>query len=423
MACSSETKTADKISALIRVESRAGGEGGMGGFKKELLVENLSERDEKFLLCSQCRGILREACTVVTGEQSCSECIRKGETSLPNLQVRSTVMELTCRCPLSQRGCEWSGELQECESHLNTCCHLLMTCELGCGEVMARNLMEQHMSGACSLRKSKCEHCGVECKVSEVNEHFGVCAGAVVECELGCGQSVRRDQMETHQREECDQQIVQCPFEKYGCGLGEVSRKSLRVHMTENREQHTDLRLREFEGVIDRQNKQIEYLTKKIVALENQNNMLARRLDKSETLVWEISQLLPKLNSETSGIILKLPTSSQLQVCGYMVKFGWWVEGSSLSIDLYMMVGENDRELLWPFRCSAVTRFVSDKDAASRSVEVQKLGAEVDRKMPTKLAPSSVRIASVNKCVLQARGFMRGDSLRVEITLKSLNPF
>ena len=55
-------------------------DGSYGGWRTELLVEEITEKERKFLLCNYCRGMLRDAClTEKDGKQElrCSVCIPK----------------------------------------------------------------------------------------------------------------------------------------------------------------------------------------------------------------------------------------------------------------------------------------------------------------------------------------------------------
>ena len=45
-----------------------------GGYRKDILKENLTERDEVLLVCEICKGIMREASMSSSGEQFCSCC-------------------------------------------------------------------------------------------------------------------------------------------------------------------------------------------------------------------------------------------------------------------------------------------------------------------------------------------------------------
>ena len=411
-----DSNAPDSIDALTSVVA---GEG-TGGYRRDLLIENLSVRDELFLVCLRCSGILRNACTVASGEQVCASCTKKDEQSLPNTQVRNMVSELKSRCPLSESGCKWSGELKGCETHLQTCSFVNIRCQLGCEVVMPREEEQAHMSETCVLRTITCDHCSVECVAREINEHWGVCPKALVECDLGCGEHVMRDHVGEHLKSECEEGEVACPYEKYGCGIGEITRKELRPHMTEAREQHTDLRMKALEDQILSQSSHIEYLTQKVIALEKYSYLMSSRLEKKATLNWEITNMVANLNFQT--IILKVPSSPILSVSGYQLKFGWWVEGDLFSVDLYSVLGDEDEALDWPFKANCITRFICDNDPVNRSLEVKKTSVEVRRKLPTTLTMAGARIASVNKTLLLTRGYMRRETLRLEISLKSLNP-
>ena len=48
----------DKERNLCRVETK---DGSYGGYKEEILTENLSDRDNALLVCEICEGIMREA--------------------------------------------------------------------------------------------------------------------------------------------------------------------------------------------------------------------------------------------------------------------------------------------------------------------------------------------------------------------------
>ena len=69
--------------------------GGYGGWRRELLVDwMLGEVEVKFLLCSYCRGILRDACLIEKDgkqELACSVCTPRGVKSQIALMSRETV--------------------------------------------------------------------------------------------------------------------------------------------------------------------------------------------------------------------------------------------------------------------------------------------------------------------------------------------
>ena len=107
---------------------------GYGGFKKELLSQNLSELEESLLLCPNCKGVMREA-SVWNGATTCYDCCDNANGSSISLLVRRTTSKMEAVCPLSGGGCQWRGGLSEVRGHLSFCKFLSMECpytKFGC---------------------------------------------------------------------------------------------------------------------------------------------------------------------------------------------------------------------------------------------------------------------------------------------------
>ena len=60
------------------------------GWRLDLLVEKLAESEEKFLLCSSCNGLLRDACFYEEGLR-CAVCIPEGVALLP-VKMNQTIV-------------------------------------------------------------------------------------------------------------------------------------------------------------------------------------------------------------------------------------------------------------------------------------------------------------------------------------------
>ena len=75
---------------LCRVER---GHGRYGGYRKDILIVNLTERDA-LLICEKCEGIMREACLSNSGKQFCSCCRREIYKSTKSLSLpRKSIVE------------------------------------------------------------------------------------------------------------------------------------------------------------------------------------------------------------------------------------------------------------------------------------------------------------------------------------------
>lgn len=72
----------------------------------------------------------------------------------------------------------------------------------------------------CEFRPAKCgnEGCKVVYSKMHEDEHDGVCAYKVLECEQKCGEMILRREMDRHCITVCRMKMVNCPFYQVGCG-------------------------------------------------------------------------------------------------------------------------------------------------------------------------------------------------------------
>ena len=205
--------------------------GDYGGYKKEILTENITEREKGILICRKCKGIMKEACISERGEQLCSCCCEKSITKGPHTAIREMVSSLKCSCPLIERGCKWLGTLESCENHLDTCGYVYETCKLNCEEVLRREELERHEKENCTQRIVKCDHCDENFISRELNGHLEKCPKMKVACILlGCSTKITRKNMQLHLEYDCGMVKEMC---KLGCGE-EVIRHKLGIHEKEN---------------------------------------------------------------------------------------------------------------------------------------------------------------------------------------------
>ena len=201
--------------------------GDYGGYRKDILTENITEREKAILICRKCKGIMKEACISERGEQLCSCCCEKSITKGPHTAIREMVDSLKCSCPLIERGCKWLGILESCENHLDTCGYVYETCKQNCGIVLRREEFERHEKENCSQRVVKCDHCDGNFISCELDGHLKKCPKMKVSCDLvGCGTKITREDMELHLMHNCGMVQEMC---KLGCGV-ELTRNELRIH-------------------------------------------------------------------------------------------------------------------------------------------------------------------------------------------------
>ena len=231
---------------LCRVEQEGGS---LGGYRCEILTENLSERENAIYKCLRCEGIMKDCSITEKGEQLCACCLREEELSNSNFNepIHITILSLKCSCPLSKRGCDWLGKLGNVEDHMAVCQYVYVSCELMCGVVLTRNEMIGHVREECTQREEACLHCSGIHKMCEMAEHVEVCGKVEVMCELGCEIRIHREDTLYHRENECSEETVMCPYVKYRCEVVELKRRELKQHLEENRLLHTELKLNTLE--------------------------------------------------------------------------------------------------------------------------------------------------------------------------------
>ena len=228
---------------VCRVKTR---DGSYGGYKKDILTENLSDRDNALLVCEICEGIMREACLSGSGKQFCSSCEVRDPNSpikrtisftkrnppkqTPNVAVRRMVDSLKCSCPLIGRGCKWLGTLKDCEDHLDTCGYVHALCKLKCGIVLQRNELKLHEEKKCPFSITECEHCKGELKLGDMSTHLSVCPKMEVSCTMECGKIIYRKDIAQHLILECSLVEVKCLL---GCEV-KLTRSELKIHVSDN---------------------------------------------------------------------------------------------------------------------------------------------------------------------------------------------
>ena len=213
----------DSIDSLIYKEK---GEG-YRGYRKELLTEETHDKLKKFIFCCECEGVSRKP-RLAEGKTFCTPCYK---STLPAVDSRvdEIVLQLKSRCPLSTRGCDWSGQLGDIVQHMSVCVKLRVACVIGCGEVLERCETDGHLKN-CPLRREQCEYCGEEVQASGANRHIALCP--------------------RHPDGE-----VSCPYKELGCGVLGIKRKGLDTHLADYSISHQKLMLREIHQLRSENNK------------------------------------------------------------------------------------------------------------------------------------------------------------------------
>ena len=218
MATGNTDNSIDSKEQLMLVQHGVPGSGNFGGYKQNLLVNTLNEMETEFYVCTQCRGVMRNA-SQFGAEQYlvCETCAENKHSILPMMKVRKKIFELKANCPLATRGCEWNATLSEVDTHLDECQEFLVKCKLQCGTTLKGCELENHFANECLNREVSCEHCHYSIVFKELIQHYGLCLEYSLVCPNACGATLIRKQMSSHIETNCPNTIVSCQFERFGC--------------------------------------------------------------------------------------------------------------------------------------------------------------------------------------------------------------
>ena len=344
--------------------------------------------------CSKCKKVLRDPQRVSCCEEEyCKECIDKvirDKIPCPNQEcgnkdnisfskarrTKRLIDQLRCYCSNRREGCEWEGELQELNDHLNEnptnenqlngCDFTLVHCQW-CQKILPRNKIGEHQENVCQLRPFTCQYCIHQDTYQRVMTiHLPKCPRQPVECPQGCGLSPERQNLAAHKAEECPNTILKCKIP--GCEERR-QRKDMPAHNREYAVQHVELlsqKVSELEGEAEQRKKEqnARYLPV-TVTMKNYEQLLTGR-DR-----W-MSRLL---YTEEKGYAIFLSV--------YVGGYGFAGLMNNISVYVHVTRGEYDDELQWPCQLG---------------IEVSLLNQNDDGDKVTKICDIQARKAAQSRC-------------------------
>ena len=122
--------------------------------------------------CAAC--LQKYACIKSLDTNQCPYCNEVPLKYVPDIKTNRSVGDLKVFCPHKSFGCDWVGELRSLEQHIainnkRGCPFTELQCGNGCGVVMQRRLVEEHLKSECELRKVNCEYCNTSGSYQWIN--------------------------------------------------------------------------------------------------------------------------------------------------------------------------------------------------------------------------------------------------------------
>ena len=154
-------------------------------------------------LCESCGLVAREpSLTVCCGRHYCHSCISHllrdskpcpGCEAVPfsaflDKNYQRKVLALRVHCTMKDRGCQWTGKLEQLDAHLEV------------------------ETGDCEYVDIECpEKCGHQIQKCQLVAHLDTCHSQVVECDFsyaGCNKKLQRQDMEKHVEESTQEHLT-----------------------------------------------------------------------------------------------------------------------------------------------------------------------------------------------------------------------
>jgi hypothetical protein len=197
--------------------------------------------------CRWCYGCLQRERMQQGDHLQCSNCkehFYKQEVARDNF-ARKWLEKLIVYCSNRSRGCREQMPFGSLDSHLQEDCpYELIHCMLrakGCQARIQRNHLVQHMEKECLYRRQRCQFCGDDIALSDIELHEKDCRNMMSECPNQCGVSVHKDKIDEHVNSVCKKQVVPCLFANYGCPYKEFREvKQMDVHMSDQQIFHLE---------------------------------------------------------------------------------------------------------------------------------------------------------------------------------------
>ena len=211
------------------------------------------------LYCKKCTLVARRlTITNCCGESFCHTCIadkqeqgnpcpacgEKNFATFEQVKNRKRIDSLRVYCSMKERGCDWSGTLDQLDTHLDpdqdNCQYVDTKCLLNCQQSIPKNKVEQHVAQHCAKRPYVCQHCNFKATYEEVvDTHLPECKYVPLQCPNRCGVTFERDFMEDHMKM-CRLEEVWCEFSGVGCD-GRFRQEDQEEHTRQNSQKHLTL--------------------------------------------------------------------------------------------------------------------------------------------------------------------------------------
>ncbi len=267
----------------------------VGGYSCELFVSPVPEE----LRCGLCRQVAREpsliSCCgdhfcklciegVIQDKKPCPTCEEVELTILTNKRYHKKILALEVRCAMKDRGCSWSGTLEQLHAHLDVnsdnCHYVDVECPNKCEQPVQKRHLPVHLANECAKRYFFCQHCNFKATYEVVcNDHWPQCPFYPVPCPNGCEiLAIERGDLDAHLMQ-CSLEVVECDFSHAGCNV-KFEREKMEKHLADNLQRHVLMMNKALQEKMEKKERKIEELEVKLEGSDRQIQELREEKDR-----------------------------------------------------------------------------------------------------------------------------------------------
>ena len=348
--------------------------------------------------CPICLLVLRDPHQITCcGDSFCGACVKRVQADnkccptcnaidyavFPDKRLKRSLNDFRVYCSNKEEGCEWAGELRELDRHLNLqppsekqfvgCLFSEVDCSF-CSHPFQRRYVQTHQSEDCPSRPYTCQHCNEYSAAFEdvTTKHWPLCAFFPLSCPNSCEMVLQRRELENHVEKDCLLTPIDCDFSLVGC-KARLARKDMPSHVSRDLSAHMSL-LQMYVAAHPGDTVTLMPLlvgsVQKLVidneSLRNENSVLKKSVSAHQKSLERLT------HTGTLPFIITMPDFAQhkldddewfsppfyththgYKMCLKVFANGYGnAKGRCVSVFNFLMQGDYDDELEWPYACT-----------------------------------------------------------------------
>ncbi|NXL42169.1 TRAF2 factor, partial [Podilymbus podiceps] len=390
-------------------------------------------------LCSNCNNVLKKALQTLCGHRYCSACLSwivrnnknaicqkckeedlstlsegsllAEERAFGDAAINKEISELKVHCVTL--GCSWSGIMKNFEEHQSLCEYALIPCHTGCGHVVMRKKLADHLENGCVNNVTMCQKCKRSLSSSEYQNimrsvrwtlnffffpppqqnHFTslINKDGCRFSEVGCSFRGSKEKIKEHEKTAVGAHMLLLlqHIKQLKASLCTAARAA--NGFIPQSERNLENKLHVFENIVAVLNKEVETSNLEITAFRRQSELDQNIIRGLELKIAELHRCLTQKDAGLSSLHKSLLFSEQASYDGvflwkitdvgrklqdsvtgrtvslyspafYTAKYGYKVclrvylngdgtgKGTHMSLFFVVMKGDYDALLPWPFR-------------------------------------------------------------------------